>query len=270
MSHTGADKTALIEFPRAQPQAKAIVHQHLHAVAAFVDEQLGMMCARLTEHIHDARQHFIYTGTHVQRFHREPGNIDADHFTNTRNSCAHSLATHAGHSMLILRPLRRTWMRIVLSERVAGRGTGMNAGAPSIITLGAVVRIAIGRPLRSAFLTQLRNMFAFRPRARATAATDTPGCWQAPTASVLNAELWRRRRRLPVSTTTRSEVDTCTPIAKVKAHPCTRSGALKDDLASRLQEVCTGDIGDCLHRSIMRHAWWIGFAGTCEVLATCR
>ena len=46
--------------------------------------------------------------------------------------------------------------------------------------------MAIGRPLRSAFLTQSRNMFAFRPRARATAAIDTPGCWQAPTASALN------------------------------------------------------------------------------------
>jgi len=70
--------------------------------------------------------------------------------------------------------------------------------------LGSVVRIAIGLPLRSAFLTQSRNMFAFRPRAKATAAIDTPGCWHAPIASALNTGLWRRRRRLPVSITARS------------------------------------------------------------------
>jgi hypothetical protein len=112
-----------------------------------------------------------------------------------------------------------------------------------------VGRIAIGRPLRSAFLTQLRNMFAFRPRARATAATDTPGCWHAPTASALNAGLWRRRRRLPVSITARSEVDTCTPNAKVKAHPRTRAGTLKDDFGGRLHKIGNAPrlVAHCVH-----------------------
>src|ERR1700683_3088187 len=111
----------------------------------------------------------------------------------------------------------------------------MNSSVPLIATLGSVLRIAIGLPLRSAFLTQSRNMFAFRPRARATAATETPDCWHAPMASALNAALWRRRRRLPVSMTARSEVDTCTPNVKVTAHPCTPAATLEDDFGGRLR-----------------------------------
>jgi hypothetical protein len=128
-------------------------------------------------------------------------------------------------------------MRIALSVGLGGSDTGVNPSDPCIATIGSVVRIAIGLPLRSAFLTQSRNMFAFRPRARATAAIDTPGCWHAPTASALNIGLWRRRRRLPVSITARSEVDTCTPNAKVTAHPCTRAGTLKDDFGGRLHFI---------------------------------
>jgi hypothetical protein len=113
-------------------------------------------------------------------------------------------------------------MRIALWAGLGGSDTGMNPSVPDIPSLGSVGRIAIGVPLRSAFLTQSRSMFAFSPRARATAAIDTPACWQAPTASALNSALWRRRRRLPVSMTGRSEVDICTPNVRVKAHPCMR------------------------------------------------
>jgi hypothetical protein len=76
--------------------------------------------------------------------------------------------------MLTLRPLRRTSMRIALGAGLGGSDTGMNASASCITLLGSVGRITIGLPLRSAFLTHSRSMFAFRPRARATAATDTP------------------------------------------------------------------------------------------------
>jgi len=85
--------------------------------------------------------------------------------------------------MLTLRPLRRTSMRIEFSVGLGGSETGMSLSDSCIVTLGSVVRIAIGLLLRSAFLTQSRNIFAVRPRARATAAIDTPGCWHAPTAS---------------------------------------------------------------------------------------
>jgi Transposase, Mutator family len=59
-------------------------------------------------------------------------------------------------------------------------------------------RIAIGASPRSASWTQRRNRLAFNPRARAMEAIDTPGCWQAPTASALKNKLWCPRRRQPV------------------------------------------------------------------------
>src|SRR5262249_34799964 len=42
---TGAYKTPLVESSCTQPQAKAIVHQHLHPVRTLVDEQIRMMGA---------------------------------------------------------------------------------------------------------------------------------------------------------------------------------------------------------------------------------
>jgi hypothetical protein len=170
-------------FTKARGTMNTDVSQHLHAVGAFVDEQIRMMGSRFTEHIHDAGQRFGYPGAHVERFHREPVRIDPDHLISSLSSNAHSPAADAGHSMLTFRPLRRTSMRIALSVGLGASDTGMNPSDPCIAMPGSVVRIAIGLPLRSAFLTQSRSMFAFRPRARATAATDTPGCWHAPIAS---------------------------------------------------------------------------------------
>ena len=51
---------------------------------------------------------------------------------------------------------------------LGNNATGTKLSVPSIATLGAVACIAIGLPLRCAILTQLRNRFALRPRARAT------------------------------------------------------------------------------------------------------
>ena len=103
----------------------------------------------------------------------------------SRSSSAHSCAADAGHSTLTVPPRRRTSMRIAPSAGFEGSATGTKPSPFSIATLGAVVRIAIGLPLRSAFLTQRCNMLALSPRAKATAAMDTPGCWHAPTASAL-------------------------------------------------------------------------------------
>src|SRR5260221_9480148 len=42
MSHTSADEAAFVKLSRAQPETKAIMHQYLHTVGAFVDEQVCM------------------------------------------------------------------------------------------------------------------------------------------------------------------------------------------------------------------------------------
>src|ERR1700722_3673670 len=115
MSDSGADEASFVKFPRAEPEAKAIVHQHLHAIRTFVDEEIGVMGARFAEHAHDASQRLVGADTHVERLDREPSRIDADHLINSRSSNAHSCAADAGHSMLTVPPWRRTLIRIVPS-----------------------------------------------------------------------------------------------------------------------------------------------------------
>jgi hypothetical protein len=212
MSETRADEAPFIELSRAQPEAKAIVNQHLHAVGAFVDEEVGVMRTRFAKNIHDAGQRLVNPGTHVERLYREPGNIDPYHRMSSRSSNAHSCAADAGHSTITVPPRRRTLMRIAASVAFDGSGTGTKFWPPSIARLDAEPRIAIGIPLRSASLTHRRNTLALRPRAKAMAAMDTPGCWHSPTASALKSGLWLRRRRRPMPTTC-SVVRTCTPIA---------------------------------------------------------
>jgi hypothetical protein len=90
MSHIGADKAAFVELSRAQPEAKAIVNQYLHAVGAFVDEEVGVMRTRFAKDIDNAGQRLVDTGTHVERLYREPGHIDPDHRMSSRSSSAHS------------------------------------------------------------------------------------------------------------------------------------------------------------------------------------
>jgi hypothetical protein len=154
-------------------------------------------------------------GAHIERLYSEPCRVNADHFISSRSNNAHSRAADAGHCRLMARPLRRHSTRITLSGRPKGSATGTKLSELSIATLGAVGRIAIGALFRSACRTQVRSRLALSRRVRAAAAIDTPGCWQASTASALNIALWRRRRRRPVSTTF-SVVDTCTPNSYVK------------------------------------------------------
>ena len=82
--------------------------------------------------------------------------------------------------------------------RLEDSNTGTNPSAPSDTVLDPVERIAIGASPRSASWTQRRNTLAFSPRAKATDAIDTPGCWQAPTASALKNTLWCGCRCRPV------------------------------------------------------------------------
>jgi hypothetical protein len=215
MSNTCTDEAAFVQLPRAQPQTKAIVHQHFHPVRAFVDEEVRMMSTRFAKHIHHTGERFVHTGTHVERLHSKPGGIDPNHLINSRKSSAHSCAADAGHSTVTVPPRRRTLMRIEPPATFEVSDTGTKDGAPSIATAEPGPRIAMGVPLRSASLTQRRTTLAFSPRAKAIAAMDTPGCWHSPTVSALKRSLWLRRRRRPVPTSC-PVVCTCTPIALIK------------------------------------------------------
>jgi hypothetical protein len=127
---------------------------------------------------------------------------------------AHSRACDAGHCKLNRLVRLRSSIWITLSVEPEGRDTGTKPSARSGAWLGLAGRIAMGASPRSASLTQRRKRFAFSPRANATAAIDTPGCWHSPTASALKNTLWCRRRRRPVVTV----VSTCPP------NPLAKSG----------------------------------------------
>jgi hypothetical protein len=83
------------EPSRAKPEAKAIVHQHFHAVRAFVDEQVRMVSSRFAEHSHDASEGRIGAGAHVERLYREPGRVNANHFMSSRSNNLYGVASHA-------------------------------------------------------------------------------------------------------------------------------------------------------------------------------
>ena len=198
--HARSYEVSLLQSPRAKPQAEAVVHEHLQAVRSAVQKHIRMMRARLAEHLDHASERGVYSGSHVQRLNGNPGGIDADHFMSARRSSAHSRACDAGHCKLTrLRPLRARSGSRSLSEP-EGRIRGQSHPRDLALWLGQPGRIAMGASPRSASFTQRRKRFAFSPRANATAAIDTPGCWHSPTASALKNTLWCRRRRRPVVT----------------------------------------------------------------------
>jgi hypothetical protein len=205
-----SDKVPLLQTSCTQPQTKAIVHEHLHAIGSPVHEEVCMMRSSHPKHAHHPSKCSVHAGSHIERLNGKPGRIDADHFISSRSSSAHSPAAEAGHWMLTVLEPRRTSMRIAASalEEIP---TGTNPPAFSTGTLGAEDRLGTSNVPLSARSTQRRSRLAFSPRARAIAATETPGCWHALTASALNSALWRRRRRRPRLTAC-SEVFTCPPI----------------------------------------------------------
>src|ERR1700728_3603170 len=117
---TRSHKVSLLQSSCAQPQAKAIVHEHLQAVRSAVQKHIRMVRACLAKYLDHTRERRVYYGSHVQRLHGNPGGIDADHFMSSRNSRAHSCAADAGHSMLTLRPLRHSSTRIGRSAPSVG------------------------------------------------------------------------------------------------------------------------------------------------------
>ena len=70
---------ALMQATRQQPQALAVVHQNLHARAALVGKQVGVVQACGTKDLDHARQRFVGPGAHVQGCRGQPQRVDANH-----------------------------------------------------------------------------------------------------------------------------------------------------------------------------------------------
>ena len=121
-------------LPAYQPDAEAVVHQHLHPVGTAVGEKVGMVRTRRTEDIDDPGQRRLGAGAHVQRVRRQPDGIDADHRSNSRIQLAHSASAAIGQATVIVVGPRRSSTRmsptggagacICTATNAAGDGAG--------------------------------------------------------------------------------------------------------------------------------------------------
>jgi hypothetical protein len=191
LRHTSTDKTAFVESSRAQPQSKAVMHQHLHSVRALVHEQIRMVSLGLTEDTDYARQRGINPCSHVYRFDCEPGCVDPDHFKTSRSHMAHACTAELGHCTDKVIVPRRTLSVIGVTSTVL-LGIGNATKLPFGDGLGGGGRALGGDRVpsaRSASTTQRLRTLAFIERSSAAAAVDAPGLRQAATASALNSAL---------------------------------------------------------------------------------
>lgn len=78
------DEVAGVQPASRQPQTETVVHQHLHAVAAFVGKQVGAVGLRFAEHLHHPGQSGIGSRAHIQGFGGQPDFLDPDHVYNDR------------------------------------------------------------------------------------------------------------------------------------------------------------------------------------------
>ena len=131
------DEAALIESPCGQPDADAIVHQHLHAIGSPVGKQIGMVRMGCSEDFDDPGQRGIGTCSHVQWFDSQPGSIDSDHLSQSRNHCAQAEAPSSGQFTVTTLVPRRTSTRISDAASTLDRSVGSAAGAKLIGTNAA-------------------------------------------------------------------------------------------------------------------------------------
>ena len=90
------DKLAFVKPAGRQPDAEAIVHEHLHAIGPAVGKQIGMVRMRRTEHLDYSAQCRIRARTHVQWLYRQPGAVDANHLRMDADQQANSTAADMG------------------------------------------------------------------------------------------------------------------------------------------------------------------------------
>jgi len=143
-----------------------------------------MVWVRLAKDLHHASQCGLGAHAHVQRLHRQPPGIHADHRSNSRSQAAQSAAAAVGHDTLMVVAPRCNSIRIssagagVADAGIAkGKKCGGALAAGLLLAAAGMSAFDSGAlPARvSASISHLRTMFAFRPLASATAAIDTPG-----------------------------------------------------------------------------------------------
>jgi hypothetical protein len=155
-----SDKVPLLQPTCTQPKSKAIMRKSLQSVRSPVQKQVCVMRVSGAEDVHDTRQCRIYTGSHVQRFHCNPGRIDPDHRVSSRSSAAHSDAADTGHCTITVPELLRSSILIIGSAGTDANGTGTKRLSFSTGVLRGLTRTD---PACSASTTQRLNRLAFKP-----------------------------------------------------------------------------------------------------------
>jgi hypothetical protein len=102
----GSDEAALMKATGAQPDANAVVHQHLEPITAAIAEDVGVVWMGSAEYRHDSTERGVGPGSHVHRLDRQPQSIDSDHLRISRIQVAHSAAALTGQVTETLMPLR--------------------------------------------------------------------------------------------------------------------------------------------------------------------
>ena len=135
----GPDKFALVQSPRCQPDANAVMHQNLQTVGSSVGKEIGRVRVGRTKHRHNPGQGGVGASAHVHRASGQPDGIDADHLRMTLVHCAKSSTASVGQVMIIeTAPLcSSTLMRSLLrgsGVAVAGSLTAMKAATDGDVT----------------------------------------------------------------------------------------------------------------------------------------
>ncbi|KAJ8138184.1 hypothetical protein OY671_008603, partial [Metschnikowia pulcherrima] len=128
------DEAASIAPPCGQPDADTIVHQHLQAVGSAVGKQIGMVWMGGSEDFDHTSQRGIGACPHVQWFDSQPGRIDSDHLSQSRNHCAQAAAPSSGQFTVTTSVPRRTSTRISDAAARVDRSVGPPAGSRLIGT----------------------------------------------------------------------------------------------------------------------------------------
>lgn len=93
---------AAVQTPGTQPDAQAVVDQHLHPVGALVGKQIRTMRPGTAKDLNHPRQCRIRASAHIQRLGGQPDLINTDHCNSSRSSARHRSICETGKLMLML------------------------------------------------------------------------------------------------------------------------------------------------------------------------
>ena len=134
VTSSGPDKVALVQSSGGQPDANAVMHQHLHAVGAPVGKEVGGVRVGAPEDLDDSGQGGVGAGAHVQGNRCQPYGVNTDHANHSRSHCAQEAPPCKGQLTTMVVLARWTSMR--MSGGVGSSGCGIADGGCAVNVTG--------------------------------------------------------------------------------------------------------------------------------------